>query len=203
MSLKMKDFGFETADFPWLALGLIYLAIDFLVTGTARFEFMYGLLYAIGFISISLILAAARPSLIGGLMMAVIGTLAVFVQMITFEMTLAVGIAIVALVVVVADIFGGFKWKSPQGVQYLTFVPFFLTIAWTVYYFYGRFTAGWPLPPATILNHAGIAVLAFDGILRVSGASKKTWLTFIALGAAAIGAIWLTAGMGWGLQLLT
>jgi len=198
----MKDFGLKTKAFPWMVLGLVYLAIDFLITGTARFEFMYGLLYAISFVCIALVLGSTKPGLLSGLMVAMVGTLTVFVQMITFNMMLAVGLALVALIVLLADIFGAIKWKSTQGVQYLTFVPFFLTLAWTVYYFYGRFTGGLPLPPATILNHAGIALLAFDGILRVSGASKKEWLTYIALIAAIFGALWLTAGMGWGLQLI-
>ena len=198
----MKDFGLKTKAFPWLVLGLVYLAIDVLITGSARFEFMYGLLYAISFVCIALVLGSQKPGLLSGLMVAVVGTLAVFVQMISFDMMFAVGLALVALIVLLADIFGLIKWKSTQGVQYLTFVPFFLTLAWTVYYFYGRFTGGLPLIPATILNHGGIALLAFDGILRVSGASKKEWLTYIALVAAIFGALWLTAGMGWGLQLI-
>jgi len=199
--LKLKDFGFKTTAFPWLALGFVYLAINFLVTGTARFEFMYGLLYAISFICIALVLGAKKPGLLSGLVVATVGTLTVFVQMITFNMMFAVGLAVVALIVLLADIFGAIKWKSTQGVQYLTFVPFFLTFAWTAYYFYGRFTGGLPLPPATILNHAGIALLSLDSILRVAGAHKKVWLSYIALIAIVFGALWLTAGLGWGLQL--
>ena len=203
-NLTLKNFGLKTTAFPWIILGLVYLIIDFVITGMSRAEFPYGLLYAFSFISVAMILGAKRVSLIGGLMTALVGTLTVFAQMnLSFDIWWLTGLGVAGFAIVMLDILGVLKWGNQAGVKYLTFVPFFLTAAWTILYFYQRYTTNLPLPIATILNHGGLALLSIDGIIRVGGkGTKKSWLTFAALIVTVMGALWLTYGLGWGLRLI-
>lgn len=200
--LKIKDLiNTKSSSFPWLVLGAVYILLSVFITGMARWEFSYGILYSLSFLSIAFLLASQKPSLLAGLMTAVAGTIVVFVQMSQVAIYPGLILTIIAFVVLLANEFGVLKWKANRDVKYLSFVPFFLMLAYACYYFYGRITLSMPLPPATLLSHGGIAVLALDGILRMSGASKKQWLTWIGLLATLIGAVWLTLGLGWGLQL--
>jgi hypothetical protein len=206
MTINTKTlFNVKSTALPWLVLGIVYVLLNVLAVGIARQEFQWGILYALGFVGIALVLAENSPSLISGSGVAVIGVAVVFAQLEAIPITPALVLGILGFMMVVAAGLDIIDYKTKGDFRVLTLVPMFLLLAWTMLYFYGRITnpayhGSLNLP--TVLNHGGIAILCFDGILRVTGASKKYYLTMIGLGAGVIGAVWLTEILGWGLALI-
>jgi hypothetical protein len=129
----------------------------------------------------------------------------VFAQLRAIPIMPALIVGLFGFAVILLSEFGLFQWKTKADFKYMTFVPFFLLIGWVFLYIFQRWTdpAHWgPLNLPTVLDHGGVALLCFDGIIRVSGAYKKYWLTMIGLLVAVVGALWLTGVMGWGLALV-
>lgn len=190
--------------FPFAVLGITYILISFFVIGTTQWEFPYGILYGLGFFAVAIVLAAKKIGFLAGLMGAMVPGFATFVSTGGFEANAGMWVGFIGFAVLLANEYGVIEWqKRTVGAKYLVFAPLIFWLIWAFSYFWIRFTQGWEMPIATILNHGGIALLSLDAILYLSGILKKTqqWLKWIGLGAAVMGAIWLTAILGWGLQL--
>jgi hypothetical protein len=207
MRISTKQlFNLKGTALPWLILGGVYLLINLFVIGTARFEFQWGMLYTFAFLGIALVLAESTASLVSGLAVAVLGVAVVFAQLKAIPVMPALILGAFAFIVIFLSDIGLFTWKTKGDFKMLAFVPFFLILGWAALYFYQRLSNPAVYGPLnnlpTILNHGGVALLCFDGIIRVSGAYKKQWLAMIALLIAVIGAFWLTYILGWGLALI-
>jgi len=193
----------RSTAFPWLILFAVYLGLDVFVTGFARWEFPYAVLYAVTFLAISMVLAINKPNFLTGLMLVVMGILVTFVQLNGIPIDFALGLAAVAFVVMFLAEFNVIKLKSDPGVRYLSVLPFLMLIFFAVIYFYHRITTpGLELNAATALNHIGIGLVAFDGMVRVTGRVKTWYIMAAGLSLAVISAVWMTVGLGWGLQLI-
>lgn len=196
-------FNVNGAAFPWTLLAVIYLLIDVFVIGPSDWTFPFGILYAFGFIAVSIVLAAKKVGFLAGLMAALIPGFAVFASLGQFDAYIGMGVSIFALVLLLFNEYEWIEWKGKTvAAKYLVFAAFLFWIIWAVSYFAARILWGWELPLATVLNHGGLFLLALDGILRLGGVVKENqWLKWIGLGASIVGALWLTVALGWGLQL--
>lgn len=208
MPIEYKAFK-DTASktFPWGITALLYLLLGFFVITPERWEFTYSIIYALGFLSVAIVLAAKKPGFLASLMAVFIPGFVIFANLYAFQGS-AVGsmwVAVVGFFILLANEYGIIEWKKRTvNMKYLILAPFFFWLIWVVTYFWSCINYQMELPIATILNHGGIAILSLDGILRLLGVikEKQLWMMWIGLGATIIGALWLTAVLGWGLQLV-
>jgi len=192
----------------WLILGAMLLILDIVVVGLNRWEFPYGLVYAIGAIGVGLVMNSDRPSLLAAVCAAVNGALAAWIQVeltyYTVAQTYAVISVFLLLFVVLSEagylIVGG----KTGSAKYIVMVALLAWFLFPATYFLQRIRLGMPLPTETILYHGGIMLLAFVDFLAMLGVTsfKETkTLRWILAFLAIIGAILLTAVLGWGLRL--
>lgn len=204
--MKFKEiFSLKSQAFPWAVLGLIYLLLDIFVIGVARYEFPYGMAYAVSFLSIAFLLATKKADMVTGLIVGAVGVVVFIIQgaviaLSNSDIWIMMILSFLGLGVILLREMNVLKFKSKPQFKYMTLIPFFLMLSWAGIYFGGRLALLMQLPIATIVNHGGIGILSIYGLLSISG-YKKEWLMYIGLLATAIGALWLTIGMGWGLQL--
>ena len=206
---KVISLEIEKEGTLWLLLGALLFLLDIIVVGINRWEFPYGLVYAIGAIGVGIVMNSDRPSLLGAACAAINGALATWIQIeltyYTVAQTYAVISVFLLLFVILCELeylaIGG-KTKSAKYIVMVALLAWFLFPAT---YFLQRIRLGMPLPAATILYHGGIMALAFVDFLAMLGVTSfretKTlrWvLAFITI----IGAILLTVVLGWGLQLI-
>jgi hypothetical protein len=216
MAVKIEDLINPKSDaFLWLFMGTLYLLLNFFVVGVGDYAFPFGLLYALGFLAVAIILAQKQVGLLSGFMAALIGLLSVFTSLVLTDTAWFGAImGIVCFGVLMADelkllTFG----DESKVIKYMMFAPFLMWFVWAASYFGARLSWGWPLPLATIVNHGGVLLLSFYYILWLAGAVKDkyrrgdsmryiVYLKWVGFAMAVGGALWLTVGMGWGLQLV-
>lgn len=212
-----KLFNTENIAFPWAVLGVVYLLLNFLVVGADRWEFPYGIIYALGFLSIAIVLNSSRPGFIAAICATITALLGVFISTLSLFVP---GASIDAwlnglmmlngmfFIVAVLNELGYLEiGVNRPANKYYIMAPLAGWFLWGLMYFYARFTSGSTLNIPTILNHAGIMLLALFTMLRLTGGGgiRKSTMHNVVLALTAIsvlGAFIMTAVLGWGLQLI-
>ena len=208
MGLKWKDLiDTKGASLPWLLLGLAYLLINLFAIGSSRPEFPYGIAYAVGFISVAIVLSAKTAvGYLSGLMCAIIGMFTIFVSMSAGIQTWnLMWIVVVFFAFQLANEYEIIEWKKRAvGAKYLGVVAMIGWFAFALQYFWNRLSMpDWMLllPAVTILNHGGLMFMALNeaSAMFIHHKSANT-LRWIALLVIVIGALGLLS-IGWGLYL--
>lgn len=208
----------ENAGMFWLWLGIALFLLNLFVVGPLRWEFAYGLTYALGFMAIGLVLSHTdkqgdEATVLGSIFAALIGALAVLVEMTGGTFLAAASGAVissilfVAVLIFEAGIFG--KWGRQSSVKYVTLGAILLWFLWPLPYFWMRYsTYHLPIPTETILYHGGIMLLAFIDLITVAGLVKfdkednvRSGLRALFFAVAIIGALLTVGVLGWGLTL--
>ena len=191
----------------WLWLGVITLLLNIGVVGVERWEFAYGLLYSLGFLAVGLVLSKEEPGLLASIFAAIIGVVAVWVQLepagSAEASTYGIVSALLFFMFLVSE-----AVKIGGSASYARYAVLAALLAWFLFpasYFYQRITLGMELPAATILYHGGIMLLALLDFITFLGAvdfEQRENLRLLFAFLAIIGAFLLTAVLGWGLQLI-
>ncbi|RLI43681.1 hypothetical protein DRO59_00320 [Candidatus Bathyarchaeota archaeon] len=191
----------------WLWLGIVTLLLNIGVVGVESWTFAYGLLYSLGFLAVGLVLSKEEPGLLASTFAAIIGVLAVWVQLGLAGQAEASTIGTVSVLMFL--VFLACEMVEVGGrAPYARYAVLAALLAWFLFpasYFYQRITLGMPLPAATILYHGGIMLLALLDFITFLGAvdfEQRENLRLLFAFLAIIGAFWLTAVLGWGLQLI-
>lgn len=200
-------FDWKSTGTFWLWLGIIAFLLNLFWIGASRFEFPYGLTYALGFIAIGIVLSHTdkgkdEATIFGSFAAMLIGIIAVLVEVLG-AMSSAV-LSVLLFIVVLAAEFGHLGKRLPQA-KYATIAVFGAWFIWPVMYFYGRFVGALPLNLNTVMYHGGIMLLALIDAITFLGAWKfkyrdESRLLFFAI--AALGMLLTVAVLGWGLQLI-
>jgi len=212
MDLRKLFIDWKSTGTFWLWLGIVAFLLDLLVVGVSRWEFPYGLTYALGFIAIGIVLSHTdrgkdEATVFGSFSAMLIGLIAVLVEITggTFlgAMSGAVISVFLFIVVLVAEL-GHLGKRLPQA-KYATIAVFGAWVIWTLVYLIGRFTLSYLLNLPTIMYHGGIMVLAFVDGITFLGAWKfkyreETRLLFFVV--ALLGLVLTVGVLGWGLQLI-
>lgn len=189
----------------WLWFGSVLLLLSFLFRDPSWFP--NGILYALGALSVGLILSDEKPSIIASLLAVFTVLLAVPFQLPydTLSITSAVVLAVIMFVGILLLEFEVLKFGGYAGfAKYATMGALSIWALWPALYFYTRFTQDWAIPLETMLYHGGIMVLAGLDLVTLLGALKfnrlKELRVLLVL-VAIVGAVLLTGSLGWGLQL--
>lgn len=192
----------------WLWLGMVTLALNLAVVGINRWEFSYGLVYTLGFLAVGIMLSSEKSGLLSGICAAFIGIFSVLIQVTLADVNAATSYAILSVVlfiVVLLNEMGYIEWgEKSTYAKYATLVAF---VAWFIYpftYFWQRVSLGLPLNLETIMFHGGVMLLSGLDFLTFAGTIKfKEYYTIRALLVCItiLGAVLLTAVLGWGLTL--
>jgi len=202
------EISMEKEGTIWLLLGTMLFLLDIIVVGFSRWEFPYGLVYALGAIGVGLVMNSDKPSLLGAVCAAINGALAAWIQIELTSFATAQIYAIISVFLLLFVILCELEYLAIGGktksAKYIVMVALLAWFLFPATYFLQRIRLGMPLPTETILYHGGIMLLAFVDFLAMLGVTsfKETKaLRWILAFLAIIGAILLTAVLGWGLQL--
>ena len=220
-----KLFELGGAGFPWLALALVYLVLNFFVQGTTHGAFPYTMVYALAFLLIAIALSKGSEkvgTLFGfmtfacGMLTWIVSGYSAFVGTPTGGMILSFVFFAIALLdesgvlsyggkivngkwLVMAALAGIFLFGIMYLLSWMGLIPVGGAGIGQFWFYQG------PLPPwHTILNHLGITLLAgIDMLLMLGFGSWEKWRNYrwIFLGLALIGALAMAAS-GWGLGVL-
>ena len=214
-----KLFELDGAGFPWLALALVYLVLNFFVQGTTHFAFPYTMVYALAFLLIAIALSkgSEKVSVLFGFMAFACGMLTWIVSGFGSAPQTMMLLSFVFFAIALLSEFGVLDYggKAVNG-KWLVMGGLAGIFLFGFLYFLHRLgivpvgippTFGWtaPLPWYTILNHLGITLLAgIDMLLMLGFGSWEKWRNYrwIFLGLALIGALAIVAS-GFGLGVLT
>jgi len=192
----------------WLWLGLVVLLLDIFAVGMARWEFTYGLVYALGFLAVGIMLSSDRGGVIGGVCAGLIGLFAVLMEASAGGFLAGASGAVLSFVLFLAVLLnemGYLEWGGQTSyAKYATLIAFAAWFTWTLLYFYQHWVHALPIGLETILYHGGIMLLAALDLATFAGAVKfKEYHTVRLLFAlmAIFGAVLLTTVLGWGLTL--
>ena len=193
----------------WLLLGAMLFLLDILVVGVSRWEFPYGLVYALGAIGVGLVMNSDKPSLLGAVCAAINGALAAWIQIELTSYAVAQTYAVISVFLLIFVILSELEYLTIGGktksAKYIVMVALLAWFLFPAIYFLQRLRLNMPLPAETILYHGGIMLLAFVDFLAMLGlvSFKQTnTIRWILACIAMIGAILLTAVLGWGLRLV-
>ena len=198
---KMLDFK-GAGKWTLLAATYFLLSLGFLF---GRWEFYYGMLYAVAFASIAIVLSDPKPRLIESLCAAAAGVLSVIAS--GYANVEAVQGMLVLDFILFAFMFMDDQMmltKPSRNLKYLAVAAMLAMGFWAFDYFRLRLTSGAPLPLATILNHGGVMLLSLNEALKMAGAKYEYQeeVSVVSVAAAIIGAILLVVVEGWGLAIM-
>jgi len=189
----------------WIILGVITFLLNLIAVGIERWEFPYGMVYALGFLAVGLTLNIAEPSLITALSSTIIGMLATWIQISLAYYTEAQTYAAISMALLFIAILGElFSLIRTPTAKYAAIASLLSWFLFPATYFYQRITLNMPLPIETILYHGGVMLLSLIDAIALMGALKfeqTKEIRLITAIAAIIGATLLTVVLGWGLQI--
>ena len=214
-----KLFELDGAGFPWLALALVYLALNFFVQGTTHFAFPFTMVYALAFLLIAIALSkgSEKVGTLFGFMTFACGMLAMMVSR-GYVSPPSTGMILSFLFFAIALLnefgilsYGGKTVNGKWLVMGALAGIFLFTMFWMLYRFglipsatSGLLYTG-EAPWHAVINHLGLMLLAgVDMLLMLGFGSWEKWRNYrwIFLGLALIGALAIVAS-GWGLGVLT
>jgi hypothetical protein len=212
-----KLFELDGAGFPWLALALVYLVLNFFVQGTTSIAFAYTMVYALAFLLIAIALSkgSEKVSVLFGFMTFACGMLSMMVSRGYIDKMSGMTLSIVFFAIALLSEFGVLSYggKTVNG-KWLVMGAlagiFLFTMFWMLYRFglipsatSGLLYTG-EAPWHAVINHLGLMLLAgVDMLLMLGFGSWEKWRNYrwIFLGLALIGALAMAAS-GWGLGVL-
>lgn len=190
----------------WLWLGIITLILNFAFVGVSRWEFPYGVVYSLGFLAVGIILSSKEAGLISAVCASLIGVFAFLIQATLAYYTIAIAYAVISVILfLLVLILSYFEWgEQASYAKYATLAACTMWLLYPLTYFYQRLTLHMLLPYETIMFHGGIMLLAGVELFTFLGAVKFKGYSTVRTGLAGIailGAVLLTAVLGWGLLL--
>lgn len=203
---QWKDY--TSKAFPWVLIGAVMLLFNFIIITPSRWEFPYGIAYAIASFAIAILQSSKAPGVLAGLFTALIGGLTIFVSLGGFSANVGMWLGGFLFLGILANEYGLIEWKGRSvNIKTLVAIPFVMWLIWGLTYFGARVTDPRgifaQLPLQTILYHGGFMALSFWELLRVIGVEiKNHWKVSLALTFITILGMFLTVAMGWGLALL-
>ena len=186
-------------------LGLVYLVLT-LGWLTGRWEWWYGVAYALSFMTVALVTASTTPGTITMLAAVANPFLSMYMSLQGISPEFGCGIIAMLFIAALLNEKGIIEWRGRQvggwWVAALAYIAWFL---FALSYFLARLQHGWPLNLETILNHGGLLVWSLMETINLMGkTNQQTYmLTLLSWAATIIGAIMLVLVAGWGLALIS
>lgn len=185
-------------------LGVAYMV---LTVGwlTGRWEWWYGVAYALSFVTVGLLMASPAPGAITMLAAVANPFLSMYMSLQGISPEFGCGIIAMLFIAALLNEKGMIEWRGRKlggwWVATLAYIAWFL---FALSYFLARIQHGWPLNLETILNHGGLLLWSLMETISLMGKTNQQThtLTLLSWAATIIGAVMLVLVAGWGLALI-
>jgi hypothetical protein len=190
-------------SFPFLLSGVAVLLIDFALVGWARWDFLYAVPYSLALVGMAFIVAQERPDVVAGALSTLLVAVTVFTSMAVLNAMVSAALSVVLFALL---LFSSAKWyftfKADSGARYFAMASMLTLIVWVGAFLYGHLAS---LNSALAMYHGGVMLICLVGVARMLWSGKKlrtvALVGLVGVVMIVLGALWLTGGYGWGLQL--